>query len=301
MSGNYSKSQLVPVQDRELSWSEASEWSLVLAAQNIPHWIEKQGNGFVVLVPEPFLKQAEKEIELFIKENEREHKELAKTFKPKHVKQTILTLAGAAMFMSIFFRPELRGQAMLVGAADAYKIVHGEWWRVFTALTLHADPGHFLSNLVIGGFIVAWLIEETSLGTGWFLTIMSGAVGNYINALYYGQYHVAIGASTAVFGALGALVAIRAIEMEQTGMKAVGRPIGAGLALLAFLGSGEGKIDVLAHFFGFIAGMIIGAVLIKTIRLKRLRSKIISSILGLTALFSIIIAWGVAVKPILTR
>jgi len=34
----------------------------------------------------------------------------------------------------------------------------------------------------------------------------------------------------------------------------------SGLALLGFLGTGKGRIDVTAHFFGFLAGLVVGMV-----------------------------------------
>ena len=42
------------------------------------------------------------------------------------------------------------------GASDAARVVHGEWWRTITALTLHVDSNHVLSNIAIGGSSSPW-------------------------------------------------------------------------------------------------------------------------------------------------
>ena len=41
------------------------------------------------------------------------------------------------------------------GAADAERILHGELWRTVTALTLHADVAHVLSNAVAAAIFSA--------------------------------------------------------------------------------------------------------------------------------------------------
>jgi hypothetical protein len=80
---------------------------------------------------------------------------------------------------------------------------------------------------------------------------MGRAVGNLGNALtalaYWPQEHRSLGASTAVFGALGLLVgdALWLLLRRRAGRSwwKWMLPLGAGLSLLAFLGTGEGKIS----------------------------------------------------------
>jgi membrane associated rhomboid family serine protease len=101
--------------------------------------------------------------------------------------------------------------------------------------------------------------------------LLSGISGNLLSALFYGTDHRAVGASTALFGALGLLSAlavsrrVRAIGNGGTG--SVGGhpwrawiPLGAGLALLGVLGAGK-RADLVAHLFGLLAGLSIGALL----------------------------------------
>ena len=96
--------------------------------------------------------------------------------------------------------------------------------------------------------------------------VLSGALGNALNAWgYRGETHLSIGASTACFGALGLLVGIellaRWLEPHTRSRWQLILPIGAGLALLAFLGVGDEtkNVDYMAHCFGFLAGLAEGA------------------------------------------
>ena len=41
-----------------------------------------------------------------------------------------------------------------LGNAHSARILDGEWWRLVTALTLHADWLHLFSNLTLGGIFI---------------------------------------------------------------------------------------------------------------------------------------------------
>jgi hypothetical protein len=56
------------------------------------------------------------------------------------------------------------------GASDANLVLHGEWWRAITALTLHADPAHVTSNAGIGAIVMAAVMR--SMGVGWGAALM---------------------------------------------------------------------------------------------------------------------------------
>ena len=96
-------------------------------------------------------------------------------------------------------------------------------------------------------------------GLGVALVLAAGAVGNVLNAALLAPSHRSVGASTAVFGAVGLLagrgVALR-IRRGEIGMR-MWVPIAAGLALIAMIGTGE-RSDVWAHLFGFLTGGFLG-------------------------------------------
>ena len=145
-----------------------------------------------------------------------------------------------------------------IGVAHASKILEGEWWRLVTALTLHADLTHLLSNLTIGGIFIILLCRELGSGLAWSMLLSAGILGNLLNAFLQLPVHRSVGASTAVFGAVGLMAAISALRYRHHLQRHWLIPIAAGLALLAILGT-EGKhTDLGAHLFGFGFGTLLG-------------------------------------------
>ncbi len=143
--------------------------------------------------------------------------------------------------------------------SSAEHILKGEVYRMVTSLFLHVDAVHLTGNLTAISVFGSAVCSIHGAGLGMLLILFSGFLGNGINALVYQSAHTAVGASTAVFGAIG-LLSARGFWDK---MALPGRhirawlPLGAGLALLALLGSGEGRVDVLAHLFGFMAGIVL--------------------------------------------
>jgi membrane associated rhomboid family serine protease len=150
---------------------------------------------------------------------------------------------------------------LLDGQAVAGAIVQGEWWRTVTALALHADLGHLLANLIAGSLLALFLAQILGSGVTWLAILSAGAVGNGINAFFQMPSHTAIGASTAVFGAIGILAVLALTYQAPLRRRGLRRwaPIAAGVMLLAFLGIEGERIDIGAHVAGFVSGVAIGA------------------------------------------
>ena len=193
-------------------------------------------------------------------------------------KTNLFSLFLFAWTMLLFFGLQRYGGEhwMDLGEVDADAILRGEVWRVFTALTLHADFGHLFANLATG-LVFAWaLLPLLGSGWTWMGMVLSGAAGNLLNAwCHRGDGHLSIGASTAVFGGLGGLVGwqvVAALQARQSPRAHAFRtreivlPLAAGLALLAYLGVGnEGDhVDIMAHGLGMFSGTILGTLLART-------------------------------------
>ena len=99
----------------------------------------------------------------------------------------------------------------------------------------------------------------TGWGAGWLIILITGSIGNLLNAYFYQTGHLSIGASTAVFGSIGFLSACQfVVKIRMPGQKLrAWISIAAGLALLGILGSSE-FTDITAHFFGFLVGVFLG-------------------------------------------
>lgn len=246
--------------------AEARERGLVVSALELPHWIEREGEDWRLLVEEGAVEQVERELADF--ENEQtERTEEREVAAPGEFPK--LSLFVAAWVMSgFFFAQHVVSEATEDrGVAEARAILSGEWWRTITALTLHGDGAHLAANLATGLLFAAFLIPRLGSGFTWLAILISGALGNALNAWgYRGESHLSIGASTACFGALGILVGLELFarwrEPQTRGRWQLIVPIGAGLALLAFLGVGEEQhhVDYMAHCWGFVVGLAEGGI-----------------------------------------
>jgi membrane associated rhomboid family serine protease len=150
-------------------------------------------------------------------------------------------------------------QWFTAGAADAERVLHGEWWRTVTALTLHADAAHVLSNVGIGTFVIGAVMRSEGVGWGAALVLASGSVGNSINAWAHQTLHRSVGFSTAVFGAIGILGGLAYVHARRRAheLRPAWTALAGSLALFALLGTSE-RSDVLAHLFGGLAGVGLG-------------------------------------------
>jgi membrane associated rhomboid family serine protease len=170
-----------------------------------------------------------------------------------------------------------------------------EWWRVVTALTLHADVGHLLSNLAFG--TVFGLLASRSLGSGvaWASILIGAMMGNALDAAYMPVEQRSIGASTAVFAALGILSAYAWTLETATNLRWAKRlgPLIAGVILLGFLGAGGERTDVVAHVTGFASGCLLGVALGK-IPEHRFDSRGLQWLAGTFTLATIAVAWWFA-------
>ena len=115
-------------------------------------------------------------------------------------------------------------------------------------------------------------------------------MGNLATAGVARTGYFSIGASTAVFGALGGLTALQLVSRRRKGWIT----IGAGVALLAMLGTGE-KSDLLAHLFGFLAGAGLGLFAGLWQREAPVRSWR-QPALALAALLPLAAAWALALR-----
>jgi rhomboid protease GluP len=146
-------------------------------------------------------------------------------------------------------------------AADASAILHGQFYRAVSALMLHSGYPHLIANMAGLAVFATAVTRACGAGVGWLMVLASGVSGNLINAFFFERGHVSIGASTAVFGALGILAGHQFWRKWQTRgqRRKAWLPVAGALALLGFLGA-SAHSDVLAHLFGFFSGLPLGLI-----------------------------------------
>lgn len=271
---------------------------MVLEAVGIASELIRSEPGWGVLVSDVHFAAAQAEI------NEYNRDKAAEL--PPHVSSD--PLLGGAFVGVIFYVAVLVSVAVLdqvsaygvqwmeAGEMGAGPVMAGQVWRTVTALTLHADALHLMSNLVFGS--VFGLLAGRILGGGvaWLAIIAGGALGNFMNAALREPAHLSIGASTAVFAALGVLVALalrpRSNQPSSTAMQRWS-PMIAGLLLFATLGMEGERTDVLAHATGLLAGLLMGG-LCSVLPSRWLASEGIQFFAAASSLALVAAAWAVA-------
>ncbi len=278
--------------------------ALVLTARGISCRLLPPRKPKQLLVKQHDLAAAEHEITLYLQEN-RKRPLAPEQFMPQenNTLQTISALILIGIFHNITYL-DLSGFGhttidwLQLGRADAGLIRAGEWWRTITALTLHADAQHLLSNLLIGGYFVVRLCRLLGGGLGWNLILWSGILGNAINALMHTYGHRSIGASTALFGAIGIAGMIGLIRHRQIKSRYSVLPFAAAIGLLAMLGAGTGDVatDIGAHLFGFASGLALGAIAGQAVIKHGLPTPKTNRVLAVTALLTPVCAWFLALS-----
>lgn len=185
------------------------------------------------------------------------------------------------------------------GALDAGAVQAGQWWRAWTALTLHLDGQHLAANLLVGIWFGYLGGRQQGPGHAWLLILNGAAASNLIEALLAPASHGAVGASTAVFTALGSISAYtwRTEARWAQHWALQWAPLVCGVVLLAWFGSGDstnpGQVDVVAHALGFAMGVLLGVIAALPVLRRRLR-RLPQWITGLVALAQLALAWGLA-------
>ncbi len=240
-----------------LSAKKADLIILILTSQNIKTSIEKQNHLFDILVDKENHKQALLMIDIYYKENKFfRFKQQLQDFPISSFKSyTAFIIMGLLIFIHIFcLHYNIHEKIILKYGASALFILQGESYRAITALFLHADVRHLAGNLAGILIFAAPVITVSGYGTGPFMLLFAGTLGNLFNAHMHQTAHLSIGASTAVMGAAGLLAAFQITQIRRAFSLNNIMPIFAGAILVALFSHGE-KTDVWAHIFGFFSGL----------------------------------------------
>jgi membrane associated rhomboid family serine protease len=272
----------------------ADEWAVVLAAEDIPHRLRRRLDGWALLVPSPAAVAALEALDTYDREASSEATAGGSADRPAR-RPTAVGIAIALLLIGFFALtgPRAGHSAWFErGSADAQRMMAGEWWRAVTALTLHADAPHLLGNAVAGALLVTAVCQHLGAGVGLSLLLLAGAGGNALTAVTHGADHVSVGASTAIFGAIGILAGVRIVAPHGAAKaRKSWVVVTASLALLAFLGTGP-HADLLAHLFGLLVGGGLG--LIGGLTLPWSPRAPVQWLLVAAAGMAVVVAWRVA-------
>lgn len=243
------------------SFDEADEHALVVLAMERDSWIEAGEGTYRVLASPGDAPAIRREFALYAEEQAERRERVELPLFPAGVELMLLwIIALTAAFMVQERYPAFTGDFCNSSRA---LVERGEWWRPFTALFLHADGGHLLSNIGIGGIFCVMVAHTVGAWRAWLLILASGTLGNALNAwLRYPSDFASLGASTATFGALGVLTGAAASAAwrfrSPKEFRPLVAPIFAGAMMLGMYGVGGEGIDVSGHFAGWACGAVLG-------------------------------------------
>ncbi len=266
------------------------EWSLVLSAADIRH--RKRGTGGQYSLSVDPAQAADAVAALSDYDLERRRRRRAPWPLADRSSNVAWAVASAILLGQMWLDTDSpTAVAYASGANRAAALFAGEWWRPITALTLHADGLHAMSNAASALLFLSPLCRSLGGGTAFTLALLGGALGNLANAAIRGGDYSGIGASTAIFAAVGLLAGTRLTADEAEPVWRRWRSLGAALAILAMLGASP-ETDVPAHLLGLVSGTAIGVAFVRIAR--RPLDPFADACVGIAGLVVLAASWAAA-------
>ena len=186
------------------------------------------------------------------------------------VSGALVTINVVVFILSTFINDRLYELGML----DGFRVlVHGEYGRIIWSMFLHADVNHLFSNMIILFFLGSMIEKEIGHVKYALLYFLSGIGGSLMSILYKmmtNSMAPSVGASGAVFGLDGVLLAMVLLWNERLPNVTASR-VALMILLSLYSGFTGGNIDNAAHIGGLLVGFLGGCVVCFFQRRKRKR------------------------------
>ena len=276
------------------SRAQALDWSLVLISQGIESTIAQRAedHAWLLEISGTDLCRAQESIHAYERENATVWRHEVKGTGMLFDVRAAFWFAGLALFHFLIAGPmtDFRSQ----GFVDRDAILHGDWWRLFTAMTLHGDAAHLAANAATGFVFLGLAMGGYGAGVALLLSLLGGALGNVTTILLHDSPFRNLGASGFVMASLGLLAAQSvAVAPNEKRLVRIGRGLIAGVLLVVLLGFSE-KSDIVAHVGGFAAGVALGAV---ALRLRGVLLKRSLQVFAVGVFIAIVLAtWALALR-----
>ena len=274
--------------------------AFMLTAVGVPNEIIHHGGLYLLRVDPIYAEQAIEHLQRYQEELRVPPAPPAPLPRPLFPRAWVGALAYALVLLGVAEAVSAgvgRLDAFEAGEIDAARVQSGQWWRALTGLTLHLDPAHLLTNLGAGiwfGYLAGRLLGP---GTAWALIVLGAGLANLLEAVLAAPTHSSVGASTAVFTALGLLTVSSWLQRRgrpQPWARSLS-PLVAGVVLLGWLGTAGEHTDVMAHLAGFVMGGALAA-LFAIAPLERRLSRAPQWAGGALALGALALAWTLALR-----
>ncbi len=149
-----------------------------------------------------------------------------------------------------------------VGSMNAEKVfVNHQYYRLFTAMFLHADLEHIFSNMIFLaglGEMIEGSIGHLRYGILYLVSGLGASIASMVHSVMIGNIYDSVGASGAIFGLIGGLLILVIINNGRFGAVSIRRLIFA-VAYMIYSGARTQHVDNAAHIGGLICGVLIMA------------------------------------------
>jgi rhomboid protease GluP len=141
--------------------------------------------------------------------------------------------------------------------------LRGEWWRLLTCVFVHGGLLHIAFNMWCLWDLGA--LSESLYGRWTFAAVyLISGLGASLASVTWNPYVMSVGASGAIFGLAGALIAAFKLGEFSVPRSALSGPLRSLMVFVVFnlaFGAASGVTDNAAHVGGLITGLILGALI----------------------------------------
>lgn len=183
----------------------------------------------------------------------------------------VVTPILVALSTVVFLVTAALGIGVMGGRADEYLrfganfaplTTGGEWWRLITCIFVHFGIVHLALNM--WALWDSGHLAERLFGNAWFavLYLFAGAAGS-LASLWWNQQVISAGASGAVFGVFGALLAYMTVQRGSIPPATFNRlrvSTSVFVTYSLFYGFVQAGIDNAAHLGGLAGGFVMGLI-----------------------------------------
>ena len=188
------------------------------------------------------------------------------------------------------------------GADFGPRTMAGEWWRLITSAFLHLNPLHLAFNMW-ALWNVGRLVERMAGNIGFVLLYAVSAIGGNIASLAWHPHVVSGGASGAIFGICGALIAYVFTRKDTVPAEILSQlksSMGGFLVYNIAFGFMVPGIDNAAHLGGLTSGFLFGLLISQPIAVETVRSRPLRNALAAVVAGGLLFAaaWMLPAAPI---
>ena len=198
-----------------------------------------------------------------VEQNQRFNRAMATTARPliTPILIAINVAVFAAMLASGFSFTNPTAESFLSWGADFGPLTtHGQWWRIVTAAFVHGSFLHLLMNMLI--LLSIGLFTERLFGrVGFIVLYLFAGIGGNLASLAWKPFTVSMGASGAIFGLYGGLLALLLLHrntVPRHRVVSIAKSAAIFVAINLIYGLSQSNVDVAAHIGGLVAGFLLG-------------------------------------------